>query len=458
MDIFEILDRADLLKRGELNVEAAIKISFPRLLDLLDEVSQATTLLPSNTLESSQVHCASMGLGGSRHECELVKCRAERLDELARYAALYADRVIIYNSLSDMAPTFGHPPPEDCEDFREEVLADLYLLAQIRPIVEGGLIVPFTPQSNVCPSCFAERAFGMSARTRLRRAERKLSQDIRKSIGVIFEKDEFGYALIFSGPKRLLPHGEMVLHVRADLPELPSRIRRRLDAGETIVLSPAMREKLAATKRVSDSILHNLDYQLAVAGAIEGSFLTHRDVDLDVIRYISGDLDLERRNEIAANHLQALVPFAGEVSISDLMTLRNRESEAFIRFRAAMRAAVSEFKLGGSCFSVKDAKELYTDVISPELTRLNQKVTEAKRSLIKEPLVSAAATTATIIFGLYTGLIPAELRTAAEALGVTKIVGDMVGQVVKNSDVTKSIRPEKFYYLWKVQHATRKDH
>jgi hypothetical protein len=455
--MFEVLQRAGLLKRSAPNPRALMNMPFTRLLEVLDEASASTARRPTSASKSTQIHCASLGLGGGRAECEGLSCRATRLDELSRFAALYADRVVIHNFIAELSPTFGHPPPGESDEFREMVFADLTLLATIRPLVEQGLIVPFTPPSNVCPSCLAESAFGIAARRRLRRAERNLSREIGRNISVRCGKGESRYMVTFSGPERFLPHRGMRIVSLDPWPGTDTRrILRRLEAGETVLVSSPARPRTEAVTTVADGILSSVDYQLAVAGVVDGSFLTHRDIDLDVLRYVSGSPDLARRNELAASHLEMLVPFLSDVPISDLLTLRKKEGDAFIRFRAALKQAVEEFKSAGPSFTAKDAKTLHADFIAPELSRLNQKVAEAKRDVLKIPMSSAVGTVAAIGFGLYTGLIPAELRIAAEALGITKIVSDAVGKIVEKSDIRATVRPEQFYYLWKVQQASRK--
>ncbi len=101
-----------------------------------------------------------------------------------------------------------------------------------------------------------------------------------------------------------------------------------------------------------------------------------------------------------------------------------------------------------------DAKNLYADIIAPEIARLDKKVSEAKRDLVMKPLASAVGTVAVIAFGAYAGMMPTELSQLASLLGLTKTVYDTATKTAELADVNKAIRPEDYYYIWKVKHLS----
>jgi len=105
-------------------------------------------------------------------------------------------------------------------------------------------------------------------------------------------------------------------------------------------------------------------------------------------------------------------------------------------------------------FTVHDAKNLYADIIAPEIARLDKKVSEAKRDLVMKPLASAVGTVAVIAFGAYAGMMPTELSQLASLLGLTKTVYDTATKTAELADVNKAIRPEDYYYIWKVKHLS----
>jgi hypothetical protein len=243
------------------------------------------------------------------------------------------------------------------------------------------------------------------------------------------------------------------------LEQLPSAVAcrpglvTRVESGERITLSDKAVRELTLHEDIANDVLVNLRYQMSVANVVGASLLTNRNVDVDVLSYISNDKDIARRNAIAAKYLTSIVPFAGDVPIPKLLLLRKREEAAFLRFRSALDASLREVLAQRSKSTPQDARSIYVDLIAPELARLDQSVAAAKRDLIKVPLAAAAGTAAIIAFGIYSGMVPTELAKIAGALGLAKVVYDTATQVVNLSDVEKSVRPEKFYFPWKVKHA-----
>ena len=382
----------------------------------------------------------------------------EAVNELARFAALYSNRVYIHNLLADHAPSWGHPPDEDSFEFRQDLIEDLTVFLQIRPLIESGRIIVFSPPATTCPYCYAKSIFGSKADQRLQRAMAQISRDLAKGTPIEFYSDEFGYAAYFSTAKNLFRHQTHLIPFEG-LPEpiaSHSRLAKRIESGEKVLLPPKVARDLGIHEMLATDVLAALRYQMSVADIVGASFLTHRDIDLRILSYVSGDKEFDRRNAIAQKYLTTVVPFAGDVPISQLARLRQREEEAFIQFRSALDKTLQELLSQKEAFTERDAQALYADIIAPEIARLDQKVQDAKRDLLRTPLISAIGTAATIAFGLYSGMILPELKVAASALGLTKVVYDTITKTADLIDVQKHIRPEKFYFLWRVRHSGRK--
>ena len=87
------------------------------------------------------------------------------------------------------------------------------------------------------------------------------------------------------------------------------------------------------------------------------------------------------RNSIAFEALTSHVPFLPDISLKNLLKLRSREKECFILYRAALNRTINDFKCRGSGFTKHNAKELYDDVLAPELARMDRKVKQATKDL-----------------------------------------------------------------------------
>jgi hypothetical protein len=377
------------------------------------------------------------------------------VEELGRFAGLYADHVIIHNFLADHSPTFGHPPPGESHELRQFVADDITLICTLKPFVDAGLISLFTPPKNVCPGCSARHAFGPKARQRLQTASRKLLRDVNKHVSAKCFLDNGELYVVLSGPDEILPHGRSGLR-RRTIPKIIMQNRKLMDRlrnGEIVPLSKAMFHTLELAESVSGSILHSVDCQIAVASTITASFLTHRDVDLDVLRYVSSDPEMVNVNYLLAKHFNLLLPFVQEVPLSRIVDLRRRDPDGFVQFRAALKSTLQEAYAKKRNFSSRDARELYSDIIAPEIARLNKRMREAKRDLAIGAIGQTIATVGVLVVCIYSGLVPAQFQAAAQDLGILKVLNDLTVSGIKQSDFQKQIRNERYYFLWKVKHG-----
>ena len=456
--LFERLEKAGLIKRGHVHLDSAVRMPFAKALDLLDTVTADTNQLSDHIHVSAHTSCASFGLGGGRDECWQIGCRIKAVDELARFAALYSDQVFVHNYLADNAPSWGHPPDEDSTEFRQSLIDDLQILLHIRPLIEEGRIIVLTPPATTCPYCYAKRLFGTQADKRLRQAMMRLQRDLYGKMSATFSSDEFGYMASFSTEENLFRHSTHVESFESPPEPIAAkpRLMRRITDGETITLSDELKSKLGFHKGLAEMVLISLRYQMSVANLVGASFVTDRDVDVKTLTYLSDNSSIDRRNAIAAKYLKSIVPFAGDVPVNSLLRLRKREAAAFIQFRSSLDKAMGELTSNTGNMSEHEARILYSDIIAPELAKLDRKVSEAKRDLVKAPLASAAGAVAMIAFGVYSGMVPAELRQIAGALGLAKVVYDTASKAVDLSDTKKSIRPESYYFLWKVKQLSRR--
>jgi hypothetical protein len=192
-----------------------------------------------------------------------------------------------------------------------------------------------------------------------------------------------------------------------------------------------------------------------VTNLLRTSFLTHRQLDIDLLHAVGSDSITRRNNKILYDNFQLMLPFADGVPIKQLLKLRQREEESFFRFQSAMHRIVSEIRSLKGEIPERDARNLYGDVIRPRLAELDQKVREAKRDLVRGPVASLAGTVAVLGFGFFSGALAAELQAAIGALGAYKTVYDLTAKTIELSDVKRTIRHDEMYFLWRAKKLSR---
>lgn len=455
---FERLRKLNIIRRNKLQPEVLEKMSFSNALDLIDEMSTATVGIDGHNTLSPYTHSASLSLGGERYSCSALECRRKKLNELARFAALYSDQVNINNFVAGYSPSFGHPPKKDNAYFRQDIRDDLRLLLEIQPLIESGSIRLFTLPTKYCPICFAQEVLGTETGKRIKSVRKILARQILEKLAVEISYDdeyEYPYQIHESGLEDIFGHS--IYRSEESLPvaiEQDKNKVRQLHNGKTVRVTKDQLRKSRYAEGVALKLLRNCTYHLSVSSVLDTTPVTDHDIDVNILSYMTNNRVVEQRNHITLEHLKAIVPFAGDVQLSRLVTLRQRENDSFIQFRSALGKSIGEALNQKESFSVQDAKVLYADIIAPEISRLEKKVSEAKRDLVTKPLASAVGTVAVIAFGAYAGMIPAELSQLAGLLGLTKTVYDTVSKTAELADVNKSIRPEDYYFVWKVKHLS----
>ena len=197
---------------------------------------------------------------------------------------------------------------------------------------------------------------------------------------------------------------------------------------------------------------------MATSQCLKSALLTSRPLDVEILQKLSADVYIEKRNQLLYELLTCVVPFVQELTPDELLKLREREGDSFILFRAALVRAADNVRTEGAKLNRKSAVAIYSDIVEPDLAKLNIAVSKARRGLVKSARRTIIAWTCAISFGLYYGLLPEATHEAAKTLGFTKVLAEMLSKMMNDSDAEESIRGENMYFLWKIrQAASRKN-
>lgn len=450
-ELFHKLKSYNLIRSGMANVNVIDNLSFSKILDYIDDISNLTSQVKIQNPNSIYVQTAALALGGGRDECVAYGCRHKKLLELARYAALYSDKVFIHNFISDYSPTFGHPPKKDSIDLRKKIYDDLNLFLSIKPLIEHGIIIPFIPQGHFCLGCLTEQTFGLNARKKLKIILKRLSDEIFDNTEVEFYIDDHRNFLKYRTEKEYFENKDQYVHLNS----VPNAIKnsayilKKAKRGKVVNLSQNLKHKIAFHKELSKDLVYKLVRQISISEMLGTAYLTHRSFDARLLNYITDSNDQLNNNLLSAKHFQTIVPFVNDVSIKNLLKLRARENESFIEFRNAINQAI--LSCTTSELNEREAKKIYSDIIAPKLAALDKKVNEAKRDITKSLFSSVVAGVGIIAFGQYSGFLTNDLIKIAEFLGISKVFQDTASNAKNYFDSQRNIRSDNFYFLWKVR-------
>lgn len=454
----EQLRNAGFLRGPKADSERIVKTPVSRLIEISAEAAEITSAANFPAERSSFSHSATLSLGGGREPCISLDCRLNHARQLAQFGALYSDRVYVYNFLAEYAAHSKKYNSESEDEIRNAFADDLAVIAELHPLIEAGNIVPITPPRHVCPRCFSDLSLGEDTDKNFRHAERELTRRCEEDVEVHYTNLGDAFSFTATGPESLLEHGSQSVFYPLPPTEakwLPSSLKKLPLWKEIVISKPIARRSGIFTQLASD-IFKNVRFELAMSRCMNTRFLTDREVHVYLLRSLSRDESLVRRDEMIRKHLTCLVPFVDFVEPADLLLLRNQEAEAFILFRRTLTKAIEECQKCRKQFTKQDAEQIYGDIIAPQLAKLDLKVKAAQRKFRTSSLRKSLSWIGAVSFGIYTGIVPENLHTAAIMLGLVKPAAEILEMTMNNSDVESTIRQEEVYFLWKLRNISRR--
>ncbi|MBA7687677.1 hypothetical protein ES703_96141 [subsurface metagenome] len=380
---FEHLKKKNILSRSGVDKRSIEKLSKMKIIDLSEQLLDICSSVEEKRQPTTFKHFSSLSLGGGIEECASLECRLKKIDQLARFAVLYSNKVYIRNFLGD----YEHLKNEPKIELLERLFNDLCIIWYIRPLIEKGHISLLSPIKHMCPYCFVEHyRLEPTLGGRLIRVQRKLAQQYLANTSLNIVKLGDKYGIEARGPETLYEHGFAGVILRK-LPECLKRRTRLLEKLETqneLEVSKTFQKELKHHNSMANKVTQNICYELAANKTLGTSFVTHNPLHISVLEMLTNDSEIERCNKIAFENLTTNIPFLSDVSVRNLLKLRQREQESFVVFRTALNEAIVEFANRRKEFTRNTACELYGDVIAPRLAKLDRRVRKAKTDL--EPI------------------------------------------------------------------------
>ncbi|MBN2128986.1 MAG: hypothetical protein JW741_05790 [Sedimentisphaerales bacterium] len=454
MDRFlEHMGRKGLIGGGTVNDEQIRCLSKSKILNIAEDLASLTPSPEESVLNPPITHCASISLGGGRDDCEFLECRRTRLDSLARFAAFYSDRVFVRNFFCD----YEHRRERSIDDLRMTLHDDIALILHIAPLLAQRLLI-LASEKRLCPNCLGQAlGFGSKCGREFHHAWNDLADEFLDSVVPTAVQKGRWIVIKVSCPEPYSECGQVVVYNEVPRPfQARPRIMAQLSKGAKVKLSKTMIRALKIHHDLAGKVVHSVAYHAIMNRCLKASFLTNKELELVFLNKASGDIALERRNAIAMKHLTALVPFVIDVPVSKLSKLREREAESFVRFRSAFNRVLSEYGDQKRGLSAKVARELYGDVLAPELARLDQKVKRSKQDLVSATARPLAGMVGAISFGLLSGLIPAEIAQLAQTIGIASFGSTFLERLMALGDAEKTVQQDDFYFLWKVRKLAKR--
>lgn len=379
---------------------------------------------------------ANRTLAGFPTPCASERCRMGNIEKMARFASLYADTIFI------PSPFDKYLDDKDIDPF--ELLFDIYTLLILRPLIENHIIKFSSEYLCVCESCLSDIA----------NEENKFNEKMKLVYDVIEEEylNNNKYYINFErekpyvqieGPEKYGFHGSMTFRFKRDIPE---PIKEILVKGRSIEIPHNILKEIGVIESMTSPIIDDLYSQNSLVNLYDVSYLTHRDVDIEVMNALHSQSDIERSNQLVEG-LSHLLPVINDLSLDKIVELRIKEGEAFSVYRDSLNSVVKD----KTNYSTKELKELFRDKINPELNKIEQTIKRNKKQLTGSIVKDVIFTSSIVSIGLYSGILPKDIGKVVAAIGGTKFLYELYNKIGKRFSTDEEINKNSYYFLWKLQ-------
>lgn len=461
MEVYNLLAKMGL--DNESTIEKKIKhdMSLDEIFKLNEEINSKIEPVKVRNEELPNYNFAINGeLGGQDYGgCSGIDCRLERVNELNRFASLWADKVYIHSYfdkhkiMSEGEQASKDPRAE--ASFRESYAGHLKCFNKLKPLVEKG-IVEVIGGHGVCPTCYAEKTYEIDdIRDVLSKHVEELAGRYRENIhGVLLrdkESEELGlYTVALKVPEDIDRHGEAMWLG----PRIPKRLEKKLiTGGKEIVLSKReLKEIRIPESRIMQLVNSVLFSQvLAKAHGLDTSFCTNSHLEVKLMNYISNSEKDIDRNQVLQRELACELPILTGIPLEYLLEIREKNHEAFLVYRDAIKAVINDYL--SQDLNNEEVKELYGDVILPKINSLNSEIKvikeRARRNLRLDIIVLVTFGTFGLLSNTLTAQIPFLAASGLSALEIARNIYNSIGTPDK-------IKRNDFYFLWKLSRKEMK--
>lgn len=408
--------------------------------EAIDFVTECRELLPRVKGKGSSLFdfVANLQLSGGPRPCGGLECRIGHADKLARFAALYADRVLIRNPFETYV---GLAHADEFAMLR--IANDLHVLHYLRPLLEAGLLGFSASKFHFCATCYERHIRGKYKvfEDRLSKAKTFLEQKYLRETQFFFRREHDVSIVDHVGPEELIDHSHIIV-----LKETPQILERYVGARKPHRLTRSELTKSGILEHRVLPIINDIAVQNWYSSEYGCHYVTDREIDFDLISMVN-DSETELYNRAFMGALSHSVPFIDDVELSKLVEFRDKEGESFRVYRDAVARTIKSV-------TTPDAKRIrqsFDDLIRPELNRIDLAVKNSKKLLWGSLKREVLFATGLVTIGLYGGLLPPNIGAIVAALGGFKFASGVADKAIRLLQEPTDIRDNKYYFLWKVR-------
>lgn len=380
--------------------------------------------------------------------CREWGCREEKLAGLAQFAALYSDGVIV--------PHFFDNFKGDDESSRTAIGDFFFKLWALRPLVEAGLARFAVDRFCLCSSCHVE-----FRRATLKHDREAFDFFISKlpELQLVYRppSPNSPWVLELSGPADLVPHGHLLM-----VPECGTRppswapIRvQKVDERPGVVIAPSRVRKHKIGVNLFSRLAKDATFQQYHGVKHQARYVTDSSLEAEFLESVYPRRDLDTNVRALLSALNARLPVLTDLPLATVLKIRKNDYESFRLYRSALREVIAKHVKPNQVMSVREASQVYEDVIAPQLTKLELDVKAKRRSITKRSMAKTVVPVAMLSLGVISGLVPQELAEIFKWGGIA-LSGQIAEALASIEKHPSELRSHNFYFLYRLSAASKK--
>jgi hypothetical protein len=414
--VFDILESEDLVSEVDaaringLSSAVAVKLYENVYATIFD--SQKSEAIAAGA-EQPQMDPFSFFAGASVRGdsgCGAPLCRIQKIDFLGRYAALYANEVVVPLPLTH--PEKVHAVAEA----KESLARTATTLLRLRPLITQGIIRPVVMRTTHCEHEIKWVEQMQAVVHEMADVQAKLSLAEFDLEYQRPEKAPTGLSTVYlDGPRDFLEHGNIV-NVFRESPDWRLKSWRYDNEGKTILRGT---RKLWFVRLLFNEIANNTSFYLAYGRLQKARFLTDLPGEAFVLDWLTGDERLAASTS-AMQLLTHEVPILADVPIATVMRIRREERDSFESYRMAVTKIAREVLQRKSRLSRKEAQEMLKTLIEPKILSLQKEIRFERKRQAHRIIGGLSSLAAGVAIGFFGGL---PIAVAGAIAGAAALVG-----------------------------------
>lgn len=373
-------------------------------------------------------------LEGGPFPCKMFSCRERNVQQLAKFASLYADKVLIRFPVEQMLERASASYVST-----EELAYALHITMRLESVVRAGYIGFTSDYIPLCDECLNKQL----------KAESRINDQLDDMWNAVV--DEFCAETTCTLQKA--PDGCLYVAINGmnafgsdheidiDFVEIPHQY---LDIYSLRGPSELSKEEILAGNL--DVLLAPMfdDVFRALTNPVlrKGSYITRQTAQLNILNTILSNSEIVMGPQSLFEQIAVNVPFAPDASIRSIVEFRQANTESFELFRDAMNQGIKLYGSDRNAWKLLDK-----EVVKPEIHKLENSLKTSKRKLLTHSGIECAVGVTSLALTHF-GVI--SLQDALAIMGV----GGASSFIHSGIDYfnNEDIKGNPMYFLWKLNH------